>query len=451
MKNTDKTNNIKRVAYAKKIAIFSVTTALVFGCGKDKTETELSASAKQAESNATTPLAPLDQSDKFANDVNFLNEYVNTIVLTNEENQASIAVVPDWQGRIVTATTGENDSLGWLNKDLIKQGVKPENQREGLTKHIYAFGGADRFWIGPEGGQFSWYFPKQAEFKFENWKVPAFIDTNPWQVSSKTASSVTFEHQQVLQNWSGIEFDLSITRQVSLISESDALATLGLTSADSLSFVGYESLNTITNSGEFAWTKSTGMPSIWILGMLNHGPETTVVIPYRENTDNLAAKQPIVKDDYFGKVPASRLKVDESAKAIYFSADGQYRSKIGVAHERSLGLAGSWDASSQTLTIVQYNLPEGDPEYVNSSWEIQSTPFIGDAINSYNDGPVDGGILGPFYEIETSSPALALAPKESYAHSHRTFHIRGNRAQLNQIALHVFGVSLENIEHGLDK
>ena len=33
--------------------------------------------------------------------------------------------------------------------------------------------------------------------------------------------------------------------------------------------------------------------------------------------------------------------------------------------------------------------------------------------------------LGPFYELETSSPALALAPGESAEHVHRTLHFLG--------------------------
>ena len=55
--------------------------------------------------------------------------------------------------------------------------------------------------------------------------------------------------------------------------------------------------------------------------------------------------------------------------------------------------------------------------YVNGQWGPQEDPFAGDVINSYNDGPVeDGSIMGPFYEIETSSPGgLAPVPHYPYA------------------------------------
>jgi len=49
----------------------------------------------------------------------------------------------------------------------------------------------------------------------------------------------------------------------------------------------------------------------------------------------------------------------------------------------------------------------------------------GDAVNSYNDGPVtDGSIMGPFYEIESSSPAANLSPGEKITHTQRIFHIK---------------------------
>ena len=51
-------------------------------------------------------------------------------------------------------------------------------------------------------------------------------------------------------------------------------------------------------------------------------------------------------------------------------------------------------------------------------------PYSGDALNSYNDGPLeDGSQMGPFYELETSSPAAALKPGESITHSQITIHL----------------------------
>ena len=158
----------------------------------------------------------------------------------------------------------------------------------------------------------------------------------------------------------------------------------------------------------------------------------------------------IVNDDYFGKVPAERLKIGEGV--LFFAADGQFRSKIGLNPQRSTPLCGSYDAARGVLTLVQYNQPAAEvTDYVNSKWELQKQPYAGDVINAYNDGPAEAGAepLGPFYELETSSPALPLASGASGTHIQTTFHFEGNREGLDLIAQQTLGVSLAEIEAGL--
>ena len=148
-------------------------------------------------------------------------------------------------------------------------------------------------------------------------------------------------------------------------------------------------------------------------------------------------------------VPADRLVV--GPKTIFFKGDGQYRSKIGLSPSRAGAIAGSYDASAHTLTLVQYTRPANAKDYVNSMWEQQREPYKGDVINSYNDGPPAPGQkpLGPFYELETSSPALALAPGAKYTHVHRTFHLVGPESDLDRIARAALGVTLAEVKGAL--
>jgi hypothetical protein len=120
-----------------------------------------------------------------------------------------------------------------------------------------------------------------------------------------------------------------------------------------------------------------------------------------------------------------------------------------VTPRRARSMAGSYDAANHVLTIVTFTRPAGSERYVNSMWEVQKEPFAGDVINSYNDGPPAPGKppLGPFYELETSSPALTLKPGETYTHVHRTFHFTGPEADLDAIARATLGVSLEAINN----
>ena len=174
--------------------------------------------------------------------------------------------------------------------------------------------------------------------------------------------------------------------------------------------------------------------------MYKPGPRTTVVVPFRtgdndaENTERLG---PIVNDAYFGKPPAERLKIGDGV--LFFSGDGTLPQQD--RHSRRGGPA-TWPAvgtrKAGVLTIVKYT-PAGQQDvtdYVNSMWEIQKEPYGGDVVNAYNDGPPSPGAkpLGPFYELETSSPALALAAGESAEHVQETYHFEGDRAALDSIS-----------------
>jgi hypothetical protein len=201
--------------------------------------------------------------------------------------------------------------------------------------------------------------------------------------------------------------------------------------------------------GKAAWTKEGGLLSIWILGMFNPSPATTIVVPIKSGPDSeLGVK---VTSDYFGAIPPERLVVKDDV--IYFSGDGKFRSKIGINPKRSKSVLGSYDADNKVLTIVKFTQPEGAIDYVNSLWKIQDNPFGGDAANSYNDGaPAPGEKpLGPFYEIESSSRAAAIGPDASLGHIHGTVHLTGPEAALDATAKAVLGVSLADIKGALPK
>ncbi len=161
-----------------------------------------------------------------------------------------------------------------------------------------------------------------------------------------------------------------------------------------------------------------------------------------------AGAGPIVRDDYFGKVPPERLVVHEREGWLSFVADGSARGKIGLSASRARDSIGSWSPSAGLLTLVRTVRPATASDgYVNSLWSQQSDPYGGDVINSYNDGPTAPGqpSLGGFYEVETSSPAAALAPGASLEHVHATLHVLGTAASLDSLARRVLGISLASL------
>jgi hypothetical protein len=205
----------------------------------------------------------------------------------------------------------------------------------------------------------------------------------------------------------------------------------------------YRSANKIINKGDNEWVKETGLLSVWMLGMFNPSPSVVVVIPVNQGDEKVMG--PPVNDNYFGKISADRLKVTDNH--VFFRADGRSRGKIGISPIRTGEIMGSYDSANNILTILVCCLPEGNFDYVNSAWQLQENPYSGDALNSYNDGPLeDGSQMGPFYELETSSPAAALKPGEALEHVQYTLHITGDRNLLNDVSLKVLGVTLEQIE-----
>lgn len=374
----------------------------------------------------------------FGQDVNFLKQHTDTVILTERTGKAKIAVAPQLQGRVLTSTA-EGDaglSFGWINRELISSGR--------VTPHINAYGGEDRFWLGPEGGQFSIFFKKNAPFDLEHWFTPPALDTESFELIARSNNHLQMQHDMRLTNYSGTVFELRVHREITVLEREAFPGLLNAPLAGAVQSVAFQSINRLTNAGGCAWDKSTGLLSIWILGMFNPSAATIIIIPYQAGSEQELGR--IVNDSYFGKVPANRLVIGD--KGLFFRGDGQYRCKIGLSPKRAKSVLGSYDADNKVLTVIQYSLPEGEADYVNSMWEIQKEPYRGDVINSYNDGaPAPGAKpLGPFYELETSSPAAALEPGKSMEHIHRTFHLQGEERELGAIARSALGVSLDEIK-----
>jgi hypothetical protein len=383
-------------------------------------------------------------STSFAQDFEFLHAHTYIHVLKDEATGARVAVAPAWQGRVMTSSATGDDgvSLGWIHRENVKTGILPPAQRRGLARHIHVFGGEERFWLGPEGGQYALFFPPAPQpYTFDNWSTPALIDTEPFNVVSSSASRIAFKKQSSIINRKGTELQLGITRSVEILKRPAIAALVKSSIPAGAEVVAYRSTNTLTNLGPQAWTREDGLVSIWLLGMFPHGPDVTMVIPLKDGPGNA------VNADYFGKLESDRLVATQ--KAVFFKGDGAFRSKIGVPPGRSTGVAGSYDGGRGLLTIVICEVPPNAAElpYVRSQWEDHTDPYAGDLINAYNDGPPAPGEapLGPFYELETSSPALPLELGESLSHVQTTLHFQGKARSLDPIAQALLGVSLEEI------
>jgi uncharacterized protein DUF6786 len=378
----------------------------------------------------------------------FLSQHTKVVELTDGA-AARVLVCPEYQGRVMTSTCSGEDgaSLGWINRKFIEEG-KPSAQ-------FNNYGGEDRIWLGPEGGQFSLWFGPGVRQEFANWftppalnegafdAVPALHD-NPGKGIDKTI--IDMHRDMKFSNAAKTDFHLLVDRSVQLLGPEAFGQFFGadaqsLVADGKLNSVGFVSANKITNHGA-PMKKAAGLVSIWILSMMNSSPETVIIAPYRAGSE--AELGPVVKADYFGVVPPERLKITPAA--ILFRGDSHYRSKIGVSQRRVKPMAGSINYRDGILTLVTFDMPDkpADQMYLNNAWDLpQKEPFVGDVLNSYNDGPPAS--LGAFYEIESLSPAKELAPGQSLRHRHVTFHIQGDLQALARLAKVTLGVDLDTV------
>ncbi|HET9824706.1 MAG TPA: DUF6786 family protein [Chitinophagaceae bacterium] len=368
-------------------------------------------------------------------DADFVRKHTtNSIELHDKNNQAKVLLSAEFQGRVMTSTASGDTgaSYGWVNYQLISSGKK--------KIQFNPVGGEERFWLGPEGGQFSIYFKKNDSFNLAHWQVPAVIDTVAYDILQSNDSTVVFSKTATLVNYSGTTFDVSIRRSVSLLDKNSIQQKLNADIPADVYCVGYETNNQVNNIGRDDWTKESGLLSIWLLGMMTPTQQTKVIIPFKP----IAGAHSLITMNYFGDIPKSRLEIQDSI--LYFTCDGKYRSKIGLSPLIAKSIAASFDFDRNVLTVILFPVDKLG-KYVNSKWELQKEPYKGDVVNSYNDGPLaDGTQLGPFYEIESSSSVKELKRGETEEHKQITCHLQGNYESLRQLAIKLLGVDLNNLK-----
>lgn len=370
-------------------------------------------------------------------DLHFLKEKDKTlIVLKSDDGQAEVIVSPKYQSKVFTSTANgwEGNSLGFVNHDVLNSDV--------IDEHMNGYGGENRFWLGPEGGQYSVFFGKGKEQVYDHWHTPKALDIEPWDIVSSDAKQAVLKKEMEVTNFQGHSLKLKIDRKVSLIENQQISNLLNIPLSDQVNTVAYITDNKITNLNDFEWTAETGTICIWILDMFIPAPKALTFIPFNEGDEARLGK--IATTDYFGEIPADRLKIKDGI--FYLKTDGKYRSKMGMNGKRTKAIAGNYDPASQRLTITTFDVDE-DAVYLNQEWNPERDPLLGDAMNAYNDGPLeDGSIMGPFLEVESVSPAAFLKPAESLSHRHTVFHFVGEESELTPITEKLFGITIKELK-----
>ena len=353
-----------------------------------------------------------------------------TIELKSSDGKARVLVTPELNGKILTSSFNglSGNSNGWVDFETLNKD----------TLNAESIGGEERIWLGPLGGQYSFYYQQIEPLDENNWSVPFEIGKKAFKVLDFDESQVSLQKDITITNFIGTTFNLELLRNIKLLKSSEIKKNLSTDFTNDINFVAYETSHYLINKGAETWSKNNGLVSLWSAGMFEGGNNTTVIIPLLEASSLKAIYQ------YMGTLDSSRIKIIQD-RVLLFKADGKYRSKIGIPKHLAPSIYACYAKDKNLLTIVQYR-QTNDTLYSNSDVSIQKSPYKGEVIPIYNNGTMDYSPTNQtsFFELESTSTMKALKPLDTLKHWHRVYHFSGTEKQLNDISKEILSINLSD-------
>jgi hypothetical protein len=371
----------------------------------------------------------------FADDLAFLAERADAVVL-QAEGCGPLLVSPRLSGRVMTSAFDRaQPGFGLVNREAVLVGP--------VTRGFANYGGEDRLWLAPEGGPQALFFRGEGVAQGacagqtpDNWSVPVAMDGGPRSITAQDGRSIAFADSLELVNVAGTKLACTTTRRIEALSRAGLSTLLGHELRPGLEALGFRSTNSLAWSG----APSQALVSLWVLGQFKPGERTWVHFPFRGDASGPGGKADdagaaAIKNDYFGVVPAERLRMfspssPQSSGLALFRADARLRSKIGLSRAGATGWIGAWDPDRGVLTLVNHSLPPVGAPVPDCDWRVPNPRAAqGDVASSYNDGGEPG-----FFELESLSAALPAEDGARVEHVSTTIHLGGEREVLRDIA-----------------
>jgi len=351
-------------------------------------------------------------------------------LLEGKQKNKKVIVSPSLVGRVLGSTVGgkQGNILGWINQEAIEKGP--------VDPVFNNFGGEERFWFAPEGGQFGLNMGKHIS-SWQHYNVQHAFTRQPFKVVAANKKSINMQSKMKLTNAAGTQFVMDVDRTVHILEACPY--TLGL--GDKTDFVGFETVNVTTNAAKTPVLPQKGALGMFCLTQFLAHPHLVIIVPFRPGSVNKLG--PAVRKEYFkdfclnGKLPSHRYHIDKNFALM--KADGKVRGKFGVGRTRAVPRLASINLKTNELIIVDCDFyPE--LQYAGSYWHKMKDPYDGDVVSVSYEGPMENGQPGKAYELETLSPALFLRPGQSFSHRNRIFHIFASAKTLDSICQKYLGV-----------
>ena len=364
------------------------------------------------------------------------------VVLCGSDSKKIVVVAPSLVGRVICTGSGglHGTTDSYISEDQIAKG---------FTKSLpgakwASFGGEERVWLAPEGGEYALFFSKGKPQTQENYTVPESLNSTKFQVTEISADgkSVTFTAGMSLVNFIGSRFDLEVSRTISLVESCPYVQEF----KGKIDFVGFESHTYIKNIGKKPWTKKTGAMSIWTIGQFLAKDNSVVIMPYRCGSNEVLGAP--VSTEYFRLLtldgnPTPRRFWTVENNVVLLKASGVVQTKLELMAKRSLGRIAAIDLKGFVMNILDFDFyPE--LEYVASyPLPYDGNPYVGGAASTFVLSKLHP--VSPSYELECCSPALFLQPGEKFGHVARTYRLRSDKNSLITICKRYFNADIKTL------
>jgi len=204
-----------------------------------------------------------------------LRAHSEVTLLGDREGESRVAVVPDFNGRVMMSGWDDADSprLGWVNEPVVSG--KERNPA------FVNYGGAERLWLSPEGGQFALFFKPGDPFDLDHWWTPTTFNSDPYEILDQSDHHIAMARDMRLSNYQGTSFHFRVLRTVAIVERSDLDAKNDFEVPSSVRYVGFTTRNVLTNRGYSPLSMKKGLVSLWILSQFDANRDTWVIFPYK--------------------------------------------------------------------------------------------------------------------------------------------------------------------------
>ena len=358
-------------------------------------------------------------------------------ILLEGRQGRTVIVAPKLVGRVMCAgfdglegRTNAYVNAGQISKGFSKAGPGSEND----------FGGEERIWFAPEGGKYGFFWEPGAEQNWKNYTIFKPMHSLQYKVTriAPDRQSVVFSAPVQLTNYQGRQFNLDVTRRISVLDWCPFTDGLGREAE----FTGFQSETWAQNTGKQSWDKQNSPISLWTVGQFNSRKHTVVMLPFKEGLVKEPGKP--ITTEYFrshGAMPDNYWAVKPGCGL--FKVNGDLQTKLEMRAGWCLGRLGSIDLETSELTVVEFQLYPELSYTASFLLPYEGNLLDGGAMSSFvSKGPIGSSI----YELETCSPIMELAPGQSFLHLSRTYHIRGGREAIDKICQRYFNIDRKTLE-----